>query len=164
MFTIGNHKNIQTRDCYSELFFDWHTASISQYSVVADSLKECYYCKKSTNSRDDLVEWITTSGTTHIHSSSIVRRHEFDDQWGLFYKRSVQGWIHIAGNSRQKGSVDLKATMWIRNSIVLVVPGPYHGSIQLTLCATMLLPRRLHNASTTFSSAGAILYLQEPSP
>ena len=38
MFAIGHHKSIQTRDCCSVLFFDWHTASISQYSVVADSL------------------------------------------------------------------------------------------------------------------------------
>ena len=37
--------------------------------------------------------------------------------------------------------------MWLRYSIVLIVLGPYHGSIQLKLCATMLSPRRLHIAS-----------------
>ena len=53
----------------------------------------------------------------------------------------------------QKGSVDLKAIVWLRNSIVLIVLGSYHGSIdlQLTLCATMQSPRRLHIASTAFS-------------
>ena len=53
----------------------------------------------------------------------------------------------------QKGSVDLKAIVWLRNSIVLIVLGSYHGSIdlQLTLCAAMQSPRRLHTASTAFS-------------
>ena len=53
----------------------------------------------------------------------------------------------------QKGSVDLKAILWLRNSIVLIVLGSYHGStdLQLTLCATMQSPRRLHIASTAFS-------------
>ena len=52
----------------------------------------------------------------------------------------------------QKGSVDLKAIVWLRNSTVLIVLGPYHGSIdlQLTLCATVLSPRRLHIASAAF--------------
>ena len=57
---------------------------------------------------------------------------------------------YIAGNSKQKGSVDLKASMWLRNSIVLIVLGPYNGSIQLTLCATIQSPRRLHMATTAF--------------
>ena len=39
--------------------------------------------------REDLVEWITASGTTLIHSSSIVKHHEFDDQRRRFYKRSL---------------------------------------------------------------------------
>ena len=43
IFAIENHKNIQTRDYCPVLFFDWHTASISHHSVVADSLYECYY-------------------------------------------------------------------------------------------------------------------------
>ena len=54
-------------------------------------------------------------------------------------------------NSRQKGSVDLEATVWFRNSIVLISLGPYHESIQLTLCATMLSPRRSHIANTALS-------------
>ena len=53
----------------------------------------------------------------------------------------------------QKCSVDLKAIVWLRNPIVLIVLGSYHGSIdlQLTLCATKQSPRRLHIASTAFS-------------
>ena len=31
----------------------------------------------------------------------------------------------------------MKATVWLKNSIVLIVLGPYHGPIQLTLWATM---------------------------
>ena len=66
----------------------------------------------------------------------------------------------IASDSMQKVSVDLKAIVWLRNSIVLIVLGPYHGSIdlQLTLSATMQSPRRLHII------AGTVLYLQVPSP
>ena len=68
----------------------------------------------------------------------------------------------------QKGSVDLTAIVWLRNSIVLIFLGPYHGSIDLqrTLCATVLsctlddctlqVPRS--------HSAGTVLYLQVPSP
>ena len=33
----------------------------------------------------------------------------------------------------QKGSVDLKAIVWLKNPIVLIVLGPYHGSIDVTL-------------------------------
>ena len=53
----------------------------------------------------------------------------------------------------QKGSVDLKAIVWLRNSIVLIALGSYHGSIdlQLMLCASMQSPRRLHIASIAFS-------------
>ena len=53
----------------------------------------------------------------------------------------------------QKGFVDLKAIVWLRNLIVLIVLGPYHWSIdlQLTLCANMQSPGRLHIASTAFS-------------
>ena len=96
----------------------------------------------------------------HSYSSSIVKRQEFDDQRGLFYKRSLhfgiknlKQYLRMNTDSMQKGSVDLKAIAWLRNSIVLIVLGPYHGSIdlQLTLCATMQSPRRLHIASTAFS-------------
>ena len=67
----------------------------------------------------------------------------------------------------QKASDDLKAIVWFRNSIVLIVLGSYHGSIdlQLMLCATMQSPRRLHIDNTAFSyAAGTVLYLQVPSP
>ena len=99
----------------------------------------------------------------HPYSSSIVKRQEFDDQRGPFYKRSLHFGIEnldqylrmnsIASDSMQEGSVDLKAIVWLRNSIVLIVLGSNHGSIdlQLTLCAAALSPRRLHIASTAFS-------------
>ena len=93
----------------------------------------------------------------HPYSSSIVKRQEFDDQRGLFYKRrlhfgikNLKQYLRMNTDSTQKGSVNLKAIAWLRNSIVL---GPYHGFIdlQLTLCATMQSPRRLHIPSTAFS-------------
>ena len=63
----------------------------------------------------------------------------------------------------QKGSVDMKAIVWLRNSIVLIVL-PYHGSIelQLTFCATMQSPRRLQVPRS--HAADTVLYLQVPSP
>ena len=57
----------------SSIIFDWHTASISHCSVVADSLDEFYYCKKSTNSKEDLVEWITTSGAmSWVYTTNVL--------------------------------------------------------------------------------------------
>ena len=110
----------------------------------------------------------------HQYSSSMVKRQEFDDQRGPFYKRSLHFGIKnleqylrmntYSKDSMQKGSVDLKAIAWLKNPIVLIVLGPYHGFIdlQLTLCATVLSPRRLHIVLRSHS-AGTVLYLQVPS-
>ena len=60
--------------------------------------------------------------------------------------------ICIAGNRRQRCSVDLKVIVWLgyfRNSIVLA---PYYGPMQL--CATMLSSGRLHVASTVLMLQG----------
>ena len=59
IFVNGIHKNIQTRDYCPGQIFDWHIASISHYSLVADLLRECYYCNKSSNSGEDLLDYNT---------------------------------------------------------------------------------------------------------
>ena len=87
IFATGNYKNIQTRDCGPVLFFDWHIPSISHYSVVEDSLYECIL--HEIDEFESGLSGVDHRIRNHPHSSIIIKHQEFDDQRGLFFKRSL---------------------------------------------------------------------------
>ena len=85
IFAIVNHKNIQTRDCYPALFL---TGTLHQYHIIL--LLQIHFMNVSLKEIDEFERGVDHNIRRHPPSPLIVKRQEFDVQWGHFYKRSLR--------------------------------------------------------------------------
>ena len=128
----------------------------------------------ASNAENVSIWWRHHNIRHHPHSSFFVKRQEFDDKRGLFCKRSrhfgiknLKQYLRLMNEyilqviAGKKGSVDSKATMWLRNTdCPLSISRVYTAKVMCNDAIAWTIAQSKYRSP----SVGTVLCLQVHSP